>query len=236
MALTARQVYKDEMKRLAFFIAFLLVAAAVRPISSQSFTADTLSGLRARSIGPAVTSGRVVDDRRRSRNTSTFYVGAASGGVWKTINAGTTWQPVFDTQGSYSIGCVTLDPKRPERRLGRHRRAQHPALASATATASTSSDDGGRSWTNVGPQELRAHRPHRHRSARLRHRLRRGAGAAVGAGRRPRPLQDHRRRQDLEAGAQDQRAHRRHRRRPRPAQPRRPRSPPPISAAATSGR
>jgi hypothetical protein len=40
----------------------------------------------------------------------TWYVAVGSGGVWKTVNAGTTWQPIFDSQGSYSIGCLTIDP------------------------------------------------------------------------------------------------------------------------------
>jgi len=149
MALTARQVYKDEMKRLAFFIAFLLVAAAVRPISSQSFTADTLSGLRARSIGPAVTSGRVVTIAVDPANTNTFYVGAASGGVWKTVNGGATWQPVFDTQGSFSIGWITLDLKRPNVVwVGTGERNSQRSVGYGDGVYR--SDDGGRSWTNVG--------------------------------------------------------------------------------------
>ena len=87
------------------------------------------------------------------------------------------------------------------------------SAASATATASTSPTDGGKTWTNVGLKTVRAHRQDPHRPARLGHGLRRRAGAALGAGRRPRPVQDHRRRQDLEQGPQHQREHRRHRRR-----------------------
>jgi hypothetical protein len=41
--------------------------------------------------------------------TSEYYVATSSGGVWKTINAGTTFTPIFDSQGSSSIGCVTMD-------------------------------------------------------------------------------------------------------------------------------
>src|SRR4029079_1136072 len=74
---------------------------------------DTFSGLEFREIGPAVTSGRVVDIAVNPKNPSTWYIAAASAGVWKTENAGTTWTPIFDSQGSYSIGCVTIDPNDP---------------------------------------------------------------------------------------------------------------------------
>lgn len=69
-----------------------------------------VSALKFRGIGPALMSGRigdiVVDPIRRS----TWYVAACSGGVWKTTNAGVTWKPIFDSQGSYSIGCLAIDP------------------------------------------------------------------------------------------------------------------------------
>jgi photosystem II stability/assembly factor-like uncharacterized protein len=73
-------------------------------------TADTFSGLKFRSIGPAVASGRVMSIAVNPKNKFEYYVGVASGGVWKTLNDGTTWTPVFDGEGAYSIGWVTLDP------------------------------------------------------------------------------------------------------------------------------
>ncbi len=73
-------------------------------------TADTFSGLKFRLIGPAVASGRVMSVAVNPKNKFEYYVGVASGGVWKTVNDGTTWSPVFDGEGSYSIGWVTLDP------------------------------------------------------------------------------------------------------------------------------
>jgi photosystem II stability/assembly factor-like uncharacterized protein len=72
--------------------------------------ADTFSGLKFRSIGPAVASGRVMSIAVNPKAKFEYYVGVASGGVWKTVNDGTTWTPVFDGEGSYSIGWVTLDP------------------------------------------------------------------------------------------------------------------------------
>ncbi|MFZ1158240.1 MAG: hypothetical protein WAO10_10695, partial [Candidatus Sulfotelmatobacter sp.] len=73
-------------------------------------TADTFSGLKFRLIGPAVASGRVMSIAVNPKNKFEYYVGVASGGVWKTVNDGTTWTPVFDGEGSYSIGWVALDP------------------------------------------------------------------------------------------------------------------------------
>jgi photosystem II stability/assembly factor-like uncharacterized protein len=73
-------------------------------------TADTFSGLKFRLIGPAVASGRVMSIAVNPKNKFEYYVGVASGGVWKTVNDGTTWTPVFDGEGSYSIGSVALDP------------------------------------------------------------------------------------------------------------------------------
>ncbi len=78
------------------------------PMSEGTFT-----GLKLRNLGPAVFSGRVIAFAVDPSNKSTYYVASASGGVWKTTNAGTTYDPIFDDQGSYSIGAIALDPKDP---------------------------------------------------------------------------------------------------------------------------
>ncbi len=72
-----------------------------------------ISGLNFRCVGPAFTSGRISDFAMHPDRPYEYFVATASGGVWKTTNAGTTYQPIFDGQGSYSIGCVTLDNKNP---------------------------------------------------------------------------------------------------------------------------
>ena len=69
-----------------------------------------LNGLQFRSVGPAITSGRIADIAVNPNNSSEYYVASASGGVWKTNNAGITYSPVFDDEGSFSIGCVAIDP------------------------------------------------------------------------------------------------------------------------------
>ena len=84
--------------------------SALEKLSKSVFEETTLTGLKFRSIGPAQTSGRVSDFAINPNNFKEYYVAAASGGVWKTVNAGTTYIPVFDEAGSYSIGCITMDP------------------------------------------------------------------------------------------------------------------------------
>ena len=69
-----------------------------------------LSAFKLRSIGPALMSGRIADLAVDPDNENIWYVAAGSGGLWKTQNSGTTWKPIFDKYGAYSIGCVTIDP------------------------------------------------------------------------------------------------------------------------------
>jgi len=84
------------------------------PVEEESLlSAGTFAGLALRGIGPALTSGRISDIAIHPEDKATWFVATASGGVWKTTNAGTTWTPLFDGEGSYSIGVVTIDPNYP---------------------------------------------------------------------------------------------------------------------------
>jgi photosystem II stability/assembly factor-like uncharacterized protein len=112
-------------------------------------TADTFSGLKFRLIGPGAASGRVMSIAVNPKNKFEYYVGVASGGVWKTVNDGTTWTPVFDGEGSYSIGWVTLDPNDSS--------VVWVGSGESNSQRSVSygdgvyrSDDGGKSWSNLG--------------------------------------------------------------------------------------
>jgi len=117
--------------------------------TATKFKPETFTGLELRSIGPAVTSGRVVDIAVVPHDKATWYVAVASGGVWKTTNAGTTWSPIFDGQGSYSIGCVTLDPKNPlVVWVGSGENNSQRSVAYGDGVYK--SNDGGASWENVG--------------------------------------------------------------------------------------
>lgn len=76
----------------------------------KALSSATFNGLELRNIGPGFMSGRISDIAIDPDDTSTWYVGVGSGGVWKTNNSGTTWKPLFDSQPVYSIGAVVLDP------------------------------------------------------------------------------------------------------------------------------
>jgi photosystem II stability/assembly factor-like uncharacterized protein len=110
---------------------------------------ESWTGLALRSIGPAVTSGRVADIAVDPADKDTYFVAVASGGVWKTTNSGTTWTPVFDGEGSYSIGCVKLDPRNPAVVwVGTGENNSQRSVAYGDGVYR--SEDGGKSWKNVG--------------------------------------------------------------------------------------
>jgi photosystem II stability/assembly factor-like uncharacterized protein len=112
-------------------------------------TADTFSGLKFRLIGPSVASGRVMSLAVNPKNDFEYYVGVASGGVWKTVNHGTTWSPLFDGEGSYSIGWVTLDPNDPSVVwVGTGESNSQRSVAYGDGIYR--SDDGGKNWQNLG--------------------------------------------------------------------------------------
>lgn len=111
-----------------------------------------ISGLKFRSIGPALTSGRISDFAMHPDNPKTYYVATSSGGVWKTTNAGITYTPIFDSQGSYSIGCVTLDPDNLNVVwIGTGENNNQRSVAYGDGIYK--SEDGGRSWKNMGLKE-----------------------------------------------------------------------------------
>ena len=107
------------------------------------------SGLKFRSIGPALMSGRISDIVIHPENENLWYVTAGSGGVWKTQNSGTTWKSIFDNQKSYSIGCISLDPQNPNIiwvGTGENVGGRHVAYGDGIYK----SEDGGESWKNMG--------------------------------------------------------------------------------------
>ena len=110
---------------------------------------ETFEGLEFRNIGPAFLSGRISDVLIHPADESVFYAAAGSGGVWKTVNAGTTWTPVFDDESSYSIGTLAADPGNPhviwvgtgEDGGGRH---------FGYGDGIYKTEDAGKTWQNMG--------------------------------------------------------------------------------------
>ncbi|MEQ1763460.1 MAG: glycosyl hydrolase, partial [Pyrinomonadaceae bacterium] len=119
------------------------------PSPPDPFGPQVFGGFRFRSIGPAVTSGRVIAFAVDPTDRAKYYVAVASGGVWKTVNAGTTFTPVFDNEGAFSIGAIALDPKNPSTVwVGTGERNSQRSVAYGDGVYR--SDDGGRSWRNMG--------------------------------------------------------------------------------------
>jgi photosystem II stability/assembly factor-like uncharacterized protein len=110
---------------------------------------ETYSSLSFRSIGPAVTSGRVIDLVVNPNNKSEWYVAAAAGGVFKTKNSGVSFEPIFDGYGAYSIGCLAID-KNNSNIIWIGTGENNNQRAVGYGDGLYKSEDGGKSFKNVG--------------------------------------------------------------------------------------
>lgn len=123
--------------------------AEEKPEKKGGWSSDTWAGLGLRPIGPALTSGRIVDIAVDPTNSHRWFLAVASGGVWKTENAGTSFSPVFDGEGSYSIGCVALDPQDPfVVWVGTGENNSQRSVGYGDGVYRSA--DGGKSWSKVG--------------------------------------------------------------------------------------
>ena len=116
------------------------------------FSHENFKGLEFRSIGPAFASGRIADIAIHPEGDNVWYVAVGSGGVWKTVNAGVTWIPIFDDQSSYSIGCITIDPGNPHIiwvGTGENVGGRHVGYGDGVYR----SNDDGKTWQNMGLKE-----------------------------------------------------------------------------------
>ena len=143
------------------FILLTLITLFVFDVNSQrrrsSQTSNTqpkesklsLSALKLRNVGPAFLSGRIADIAIHPENNNVWYVATGSSGVWKTINSGTTYTPIFDNESTYSTGCVTIDPNDPSivwLGTGENVGGRHVAYGDGVFK----SENGGKSWKNMG--------------------------------------------------------------------------------------
>ena len=133
-----------------FTIALLLLGLSLYAQETEpKIDSSVVSGLKFRNIGPAFCSGRIADIAIHPDDEQTWYVAVGSGNVWKTVNAGVTWKPIFDDQSSYSIGCVTVDPGNPNTiwvGTGENVGGRHVGYGDGIYR----SQDGGKTWKNMG--------------------------------------------------------------------------------------
>lgn len=119
------------------------------PIEKPPYDAGTVGALSFRMVGPALTSGRVIDIAVHPANKDTWYVAAAAGGVWLTVNHGITFEPIFDNYGSYSIGCLAIAPSNPNTVwVGSGENNNQRSVSYGDGIYK--SVDGGKSFTNMG--------------------------------------------------------------------------------------
>ena len=128
----------------------LLAAPFLSGQTQVRYDAGTISGLPARNIGSAAMSGRISAVAAVSENGRlTVFAGSASGGVWKSVNGGSTFKPVFDDAGVQSIGAVTIDPHNPKNMwVGTGESWVRNSVSIGDGIYR--STDGGENWTNVG--------------------------------------------------------------------------------------
>ncbi len=150
------------MRRLTIFLLVLAMMCGTsfgqkkneNSAEKDKFSARTFSGLKFRSIGPAYASGRIADFAVNPDNHKEYYVGVASGNIFKTVNSGITWEPVFEKYGSYSIGCLAMDPNNFNVVwAGTGENNSQRALGYGDGVYRT--EDGGKSWKNMGLKSSR---------------------------------------------------------------------------------
>ncbi|HBB88149.1 MAG TPA: hypothetical protein DC047_11080 [Blastocatellia bacterium] len=138
---------------LALFIIFCTSFATAQE-KSNKLDETFLKNLQFRAIGPAIMGGRIDDIAVVESNPSVYYVGAATGGVWKTVNNGTTFEPIFDTQPNTSIGDIAIAPSDPNIiwvGTGEPNNRQ----SSSWGDGVYRSLDGGKTWTNMGLRDTK---------------------------------------------------------------------------------
>ena len=117
--------------------------------SGERLTAELVGDVRLRSLGPALKPGRIADIVVDPRSRSVWYLATASSGLWKTTTRGITWTPIFDQGGSYSLGCVTLDPNNADVVwLGTGENSSNRSVGYGDGIYK--SNDGGQTWKQMG--------------------------------------------------------------------------------------
>ncbi len=128
----------------------VLVLALLAPLSSAQLDPSLLAGMQARAIGPAGMSGRVAAIDALVADPDVIYVGAATGGLWRSRNAGLTWEPLFDDQPVASIGAIAIDQARPEV-VWVGTGEGNPRNSSSVGRGVFKTLDGGATWTQLDP-------------------------------------------------------------------------------------
>lgn len=146
------------MKKIILSFVVLVLSVSLNTITAQKSNTKTerdslkkisLSGLQFRSIGPAITGGRVRHIKVNPQNKLEYYIASGSGSLWKTVNRGITFTPAFENQKTYAIGSVEIDPTNSKVLwVGTGENSNHNN--SGYGDGIYKSEDGGKSWNNMG--------------------------------------------------------------------------------------
>src|SRR5579872_1856292 len=138
------------MKRCRHLLFALTVLSFLPGALARASAASPFDGLVWRSLGPAVSGGRLAAVAGTDRDPALYYVGAAGGGLWKTTNGGASWKPVFDDEDVASIGAIAIDPRHDATVwVGTGEANPRNDVTQGDGVYRTS--DGGTSWTRVLP-------------------------------------------------------------------------------------
>lgn len=144
-------MYKNRLAfaLIVFITYFFQPSNSLAQTDQKEALTKAASSLKLRGIGPAVMGGRIADIAVSPTDKNTWYIAVGSGGLWKTTNRGISWKPVFDSQKSYSIGTVTIDPNNSDViwvGTGENVSGRHVAWGDGVYK----SLDGGKSWNQMG--------------------------------------------------------------------------------------
>lgn len=138
-----------KLKSLALCVALLSGTALVPAVAAEE---NPFAGLELRNIGPALTSGRISDFAFYPGKNHAYFVATAAGNLWKTENNGTSWQALFENEGSYAIGVVEIDPSNPDVVwVGTGENNAQRSVSNGDGVYK--SVDGGKTWKNMGLKE-----------------------------------------------------------------------------------
>src|SRR5436853_1457063 len=145
---------KGPIAFIVMIIAQLLVASTAFGQGRTTVEAGVFANLEWRSIGPCNMGGRTADVEGVPGDPNIVYIGTASGGVWKTTNAGTTWTPIFERQGTISVGDIALGPNNPDLVwIGTGESNTRNSVSFGDGVYR--SNDGGKTWQHMGLRETR---------------------------------------------------------------------------------
>src|SRR6266571_9544755 len=133
------------------FFSLILISPSVFGANEAPYNSGTISGLGARNIGSATMSGRIsaIAGVKESSGKITLFVGAASGGIWKSDDGGTRFRPVFDEQPVQSLGAIAIDPKN-SRSIWVGTGESWTRNSVSIGDGIYKSTDGGETWTHAG--------------------------------------------------------------------------------------